>query len=45
MSTHKILKEASSKLISYHIENIMTLKPFNNRIVALLNSLDSLANN
>lgn len=43
MTTLKILKEAHSKLNNFHIENLITLKPFNNRIVALLNSLESLA--
>lgn len=43
MSMFKILKEAQSKLINHHIENLITLKPFNNRLVSLILSLESLS--
>jgi len=43
MTSLKILKESHSKLTNIHIEKLITLKPFNNRIVALLKSLESLA--
>lgn len=45
MTSYKILKEAQSKLNDFHIENLMTLKPFNKRIIALLNALESLVDN
>lgn len=39
----KILKEAQQKLINHHIDNLVTLKPFNNRLISLILSLESLS--